>query len=305
MSADGTTVADRVTGPPGWSPAAAPRRAPSSSRATLVVAVVLALLAVVLAVTTVSLSGDLDAVRDDVAALREEVAAGEATAEDLRGQLADLSAAADAAFDPAAVTEEVSPSVFMIVVPIDEQYASLGTGFVFAQDGRASLVVTNYHVVQERWAAGLEDVLLTRGTREYTGEIVRVSAADDLAVVRVDAELPVLEMAPEVTVGEPIVVIGSGDGLEGTVTTGVVSAVDRLLEGARWLQVSAQVNQGNSGGPVVDAEGRVLGVVTVKLVAVEIEGLSFAIPIARVCDVLDLCGTGAAGGAGDGSAAGS
>lgn len=67
------------------------------------------------------------------------------------------------------------------------------------------------------------------------------------------------------------------------------SEVDRMIDGVAWLQFSAQINPGNSGGPVVDANGDVIGVATMKAVSVELEGLGFAIPVERVCSVLDIC----------------
>ena len=193
-------------------------------------------------------------------------------------------------FDPAALSAAVSPSVFTILAAGEGDLVSQGTGFVLAKDGRRSLVVTNFHVVADRWNLGADDVLLTQGAREYDGEIVRVEPAADLALIEVLADLPALTPASELpAIGDPVMVVGSGASLEGTITTGVVSSLDRELDGQTYLQFSAVVNPGNSGGPVLDAAGNVIGVTTLKLVGLELEGLSFAIPVARTCDLLDIC----------------
>jgi len=192
--------------------------------------------------------------------------------------------------DPAALSAAVCPSVFTILAAGEGDLVSQGTGFVLAKDGRRSLVVTNFHVVADRWNLGADDVLLTQGAREYDGEIVRVEPAADLALIEVLADLPALTPASELpAIGDPVMVVGSGASLEGTITTGVLSSLDRELDGQTYLQFSAVVNPGNSGGPVLDAAGNVIGVTTLKLVGLELEGLSFAIPVARTCDLLDIC----------------
>jgi putative serine protease PepD len=248
------------------------------------------MLLTVLSVATIALWRSLDRVEGELAALHDAAAAGDRAVADLDRRVAGLESDESADFDPAAVAELVGPSVFMVVVPIDAETDSLGTGFVLGKDGRRSLVVTNYHVIEAWWDAGGRDVRLSQGNSDYVGEIVAVEPSDDLALIEVAADLPALEPADEAPQpGDQVVVVGAGAGLEGTVTTGVVSAVDRVAEGREWLQFSAQVNPGNSGGPVVDAQGQVIGVATQKLVALELEGLSFAIPIDRVCQILDIC----------------
>lgn len=282
----------RTTGPAGPLPPAPPSpRRSRAGRAPAILVVLTLLIGGVFGTTTVMLWRDVDRIEEglgNVAALEARVEEAEEAAEALGGRVGVLEGDVD--FDPAAVAEQVAPSVFSIIAPLGEESSSLGTGFVFGKDGRRSLLVTNFHVVEERWSVGARDVIVEQGQRRYVGEILRVSPSDDLALIEVVADLPALESATTPTqVGDPVLVVGSGAALEGTVTTGVVSAIDRIMDGQEWIQFSAQINPGNSGGPVVDAEGHVIGVATAKAVAVELEGLGFAIPVERACIALDLC----------------
>lgn len=229
---------------------------------------------------------EVSSVKDDVGRVERRLSATERATKELKARTGRLELES---FDPVSVAESVRPSVFAILAPAGNQ-AFEGTAFVIARRGRRSLLVTNFHVIEGRWATGARDVLLSRGYRNYQGTIVKARPADDLALVEADVQLPVLSPAETATqVGDPVIVVGSAGGLEGTVTTGVVSSVDRMIEGQDWLQFDAPVNPGNSGGPVVDKEGAVIGVATFKAVGVEFEGLSFAIPLARLCSSLDVC----------------
>ena len=270
--------------PPGPPPPARRR----AGRAPTILLVMVLLMTGVSGTATVLLWRDVERQGDAVASLEGRVEAVEGSSRALGGRVGALEG--EASFDPAAVAEAVGPSVFTIVAPVGEETSSLGTGFVFGKDGRRSLLVTNFHVVEERWLAGARDVIVQRGHREYVGDIVRVRPEYDLALIEVSADLPALVPADTpLQVGDPVLVVGSGAALEGTVTTGVVSAIDRIMEGEEWVQFSAQINPGNSGGPVVDAHGGVIGVATSKAVALELEGLGFAIPVDRVCSALGVC----------------
>lgn len=276
-----------VVGPPGPSPPVRRR----AGQAPTVLMVMALLMTGVFGTTTVMLWRDVDRVErqvDEVASLEKRVEAAEESSRALGGRVGALEG--EEPFDPAEVAEAVGPSVFTIIAPVGEKTSSLGTGFVFGKDGRRSLLVTNFHVVEERWLAGARDVIVQRGQREYVGDIVRVSPENDLALIEVSADLPALALADTpLQVGDPVLVVGSGAALEGTVTTGVLSAIDRIMDGEEWVQFSAQINPGNSGGPVVDAHGGVIGVATSKAVAVELEGIGFAIPVERVCSALRVC----------------
>ena len=153
-----------------------------------------------------------------------------------------------------------------------------GSGLVLADDG---YILTNSHVA--RSPDGLR-VGLADGTT-LTGRLVGADDHTDLAVVRVEARLPaplVLAEAEPLSVGQLVVAIGNPLGFERSVSLGVVSALFRslptsaggLLEGL--IQTDAAVNPGNSGGPLVDAEGRAVGITTAMLAYAS--GIGFAVP---------------------------
>lgn len=158
---------------------------------------------------------------------------------------------------------------------------SVGSGVIFDAKG---YIATNYHVVGESTEV---NVLLASG-ETVAGKVVGGDAATDLAVVKVDAQdLPVAEFgdSDSLVVGEPAIAIGNPLGLElrGTVTVGVISAVNRIVNPLEqrfpMIQTDAAINQGNSGGALVNAEGRVVGINSIKIANTGVEGLGFAIPI--------------------------
>ena len=137
-----------------------------------------------------------------------------------------------------------------------------GSGVIYSADG---YIITNYHVVQ-----AADRVMVTTADRQrFTAEIVGTEPKSDLAVLKVDAKgLPYLEVADsdEAEPGQWVLAVGSPLGLTSTVTAGIVSAKGRSLSILRdpdaiesFIQTDAAVNPGNSGGPLVDAEGRLLG----------------------------------------------
>ena len=188
------------------------------------------------------------------------------------------------AFDPVQIFQTVEGSVVSVLTP-----EGGGSGFFIDDAGH---VITNYHVVQ-----GHDEVsiVLSDGT-SVTGRVLGFDSANDLAVVEIDATgmviTPVrLGDSSALVVGEPVVAIGNPFGLERTLTTGVVSAVGRvqppLLDGGRaqrgLIQTDASVNPGNSGGPLINQAGEVIGVnVSAQSPIRGSVGVNFAIPIALV-----------------------
>jgi len=178
------------------------------------------------------------------------------------------------------VASAVQPSVFTIRTP-----NGLGSGFVLRSAAGRSTIVTNFHVVEEVWRTPRHDVGVDNEGSRLSGTVQRVIEGQDLALVEVAATLPPLERATSAPkVGDPVLAIGSPLGLSGSASSGIVSAVRNGT-----IQFSAPVSPGNSGGPVVDRRGRVLGVATSKLVGNGAEGLSFAIPVDVVCAALQVC----------------
>ena len=225
------------------------------------------------------------AAREDaqIAALRSDldIATGS-----LGDQIARIAGRADDQLDSTVVTREVAPSVYEV-----QAGDSVGTAWVVASSRGASQLITNAHVVAHAVDAGQTTVTVTRGPSTLHATVGNIDREADLAMLSVSQELPALGRGTgEVAVGSPVLVVGSALGLEGSVSSGVVSAI-RQAGGHDYLQVSAPVNFGNSGGPVVDRHGQVIGVTVVKVVGDGAEGLAFAIPIATVCQTMIDCGS--------------
>jgi serine protease Do len=156
---------------------------------------------------------------------------------------------------------------------------SLGSGFIIREDG---YVVTNNHVVD----GATEIAVKLSDGREFPAKIVGRDEKTDLALLKIDAKgLPVLPFgdSDKLQVGEPVMAIGNPFGLEGTVTTGIVSAEGRVIgEGPydNFIQTDASINPGNSGGPLVNATGQVVGIDTaIFSQSGGSVGIGFAIPI--------------------------
>ena len=161
----------------------------------------------------------------------------------------------------------------------------LGSGFVAWNDDSSSYVITAKHVVAHNLGGYVRLQRSTGGS--WQGEIVAEDSKNDLAVIRLDghpAGAAPLWQAPLRTPpapGDALLLVGSPYGLSGTVTTGIVSRVTSKL-----IQTDAAANPGNSGGPALDGKGHVIGVLVSGILG---SGLSFAVPVARVCEQLRNC----------------
>lgn len=170
---------------------------------------------------------------------------------------------------------------------------SSGTGVIMTDDG---YVITNCHVVEEAQSIC---VLLTDG-RTFAADVIGQDSVSDLAVLHIGAaDLTPAEFgnSSALRVGDAVVAIGDPLGVElrGTMTDGIISAINRDLKvGGRTmslLQTTAALNAGNSGGPLVNCYGQVVGINTMKIgdsaSYAGVEGLGFAIPISTVADVVE------------------
>jgi S1-C subfamily serine protease len=226
------------------------------------------------------------ALRQDgrIAALRSDLGTATGATNSLSEDVSRLTSRADDQLDTTAVAPMVAPSVYEVRAG-DE----VGSAWVAASSGGASQFITNAHVVAATVDAGQTSVTLVQGATVIPATIARLDRDSDLAVLTAQRALPVLPQASEkVAAGDPLMVIGSALGLEGSVTSGIVSAI-RTADGRDYIQLSAPVNFGNSGGPVVDRHRRVIGVTVIKLVGFGTEGLAFAIPISTVCRTVISC----------------
>jgi len=174
-----------------------------------------------------------------------------------------------------------------------QQIEDLGSGIIFNSQG---YVVTNYHVVG---TAKTVQITLLSG-KIYNGTVVGGDPTNDLAVIKIDAPAntvfptAVLGDSNDLEVGEDVVAIGNPFGLDYSVTSGIISAVNRTVpkpnpSGTGYngyyynmIQTDAAINPGNSGGPLVDIHGRVIGINTAIIAPSQGQGVGFAIPINTV-----------------------
>lgn len=194
-----------------------------------------------------------------------------------------------------------NPSTVLVVA---EQItgAAVGTGVIMSADG---YIITNAHVL-----AGADSCWIALDTgKTYDARLVGYDADEDIAVLRaVDAQdLPVAEFGDSemVAVGDDVYAIGNPLGIElrGTLTDGIISAINRdvMIDGITLtvLQTTAEMNNGNSGGPLINRYGQVVGINTLKMSDLDkvrntiVEGLGFALPVSNVCFVVnDIIATG-------------
>ncbi len=163
--------------------------------------------------------------------------------------------------------------------------AVAGSGFIISEDG---YILTNYHVIEYADKYNYEiNVMLHDGT-VYSAALVGGEEENDVAVIKIEADglsPATLGDSDQMQVGQPVYAIGNPLGeLEYTMTGGIVSALDREIHteeavAINMFQIDAAVNSGNSGGPVYDAAGRVIGIVTAKYSESGVEGIGFAVPI--------------------------
>lgn len=171
---------------------------------------------------------------------------------------------------------------------------SSGTGIIMSSDG---YVITNHHVI----SGALVISVLTNDNREFEAALVGSDEMSDLAVLKIDARgLQAAEFgdSSKLRVGDSVVAIGDplGVQLRGTMTNGIISAINRdLTVGDRTMtliQTNAALNNGNSGGPLINCYGQVIGINTVKMssyytASATVEGLGFAIPISVAKPIID------------------
>ena len=195
------------------------------------------------------------------------------------------------------VYAKVNPSVVAVVAEQSDGSAAVGTGVIMTESG---YIITNAHVIsggKSCWVA------LDTGVT-YDARLVGYDEDEDLAVLRAIADnpLPAAEFGNSdlLTVGDPVYAIGNPLGVElrGTLTNGIVSAINREVEmqgrTMTMIQTNAALNNGNSGGPLINSYGQVIGINTMKMSnsslseeEATVEGLGFALPISSVSFVVN------------------
>ena len=160
-----------------------------------------------------------------------------------------------------------------------------GSGFIISADG---YIVTNYHVIQYAVEQASPLTVMTYDEQSYPAKVIGYDSDNDLAVIKIDATgLNAAAFGSNTTmkVGDTVYAVGNPLGeLTYTMTSGIVSALDRTITAGdgtsiNMFQIDAAVNPGNSGGPVYNGRGEVIGIVSAKYSSSGIEGLGFAIPI--------------------------
>lgn len=205
----------------------------------------------------------------------------------------------DCALSPQEIFAKVGDSVVQVLaiginpfLVYDRLSARTGTGYVI-DDG---LIATNYHVI-----AGADEIVVFVGQDGFNAQVVGVDPALDIAVIESPLSFvlldfgPPLELAPaeDLTIGQPAFAIGFPFGIGKTISSGIVSGSNRVLgrTTSSWLspmlQTDAAISPGNSGGPLVDACGRLIGMVTSGISAEGAENLGFAIPVEVLGPVLE------------------
>ena len=172
--------------------------------------------------------------------------------------------------------------------PSERKASSLGSGFIINKDGT---VVTNNHVI-----ANAEDILVRVGDREFSAEVVGADPYADIAVLKIkskeDFEPVKFGDSDKARVGDWVVAIGNPFGLGGSVTSGIISARNRDINLTRYddfIQTDASINQGNSGGPLFNLKGEVVGINTAIIAPGQQGsiGIGFAIPANAASNVID------------------
>ena len=194
-----------------------------------------------------------------------------------------------------------SNSLFSFGTPTTSEATATGSGIIISNDG---YIVTNNHVVDSSSSnssysyysisdATSVKVKLYGSDETYDAKIVGKDSQTDLAVLKIEKTgLTSAEFADsdQAVVGEFAMAVGSPLGLDTTVTTGIISAVNREVEsdGTKYvcIQTDAAINSGNSGGALVNSDGKVIGINTLKLSGSGVEGIGFAIPINSTLDII-------------------
>ena len=196
----------------------------------------------------------------------------------------------------AAAVDRVLPSVVSVRTTSFGGGEGGGSGVVIDRSG---LILTNNHVVEGTTSVTVS--FIAEPERQIPAEVVGTEPNRDLAVLRVDAEdlEPVqLARSSQLRLGDPVIAIGFPLDLGVTVTAGIVSGLDRTIDGRNGdltglLQTDAAINPGNSGGPLVDRAGRLVGINTAGIREDGTEGIGFAIAIDGALPVIERLGRGA------------
>ncbi len=173
---------------------------------------------------------------------------------------------------PEQIYKIVSPATVEIHVQTDNG-ESIGTGFF---DDNNGTIITNYHVIER----GYEGTVYVKNAGAFDIEsIIGYDKKLDIAIIQIDykSEVVLNKRTDDLKVGETVYALGSSEGLTDSFSSGLISAVDRKIENTCFIQTTAPISHGNSGGPLVDSKGNVIGITSAGVT--EGQNLNLAIPI--------------------------
>lgn len=188
--------------------------------------------------------------------------------------------------------DKVYGSTVVIVAYKNGKLVSTGTGFVYKKDNKNAYIMTNNHVIDDADSVKVE---FNDKSEKIEAKILGGEVYSDIAVLTIDAkeagDAVEIGKSEDIKLGDTVFTVGSPMGItyKGTITKGIVSGKDRMVEVnltgnttdyyMKVIQIDAAVNPGNSGGPLCDVSGNVIGIISLKIVKDEVEGMGFAIPI--------------------------
>lgn len=210
-------------------------------------------------------------------------------------------------YDVADIVESAENSIVSITTKVTTDYTyffsagtdeatGAGSGIIIGKSDKVLYIATNYHVIKsaDEINVGFSDGEIVKA------DVIGYDESEDVAVVSVkfsDMKPSTTEKvtiadignSDELRVGEPAIAIGNALGYGQSVTVGYISALDRTIEGSdgRYIQTDAAINPGNSGGALFNAEGKVIGINSVKYVDSKVEGMGFSIPINKAMEIIN------------------
>lgn len=178
-----------------------------------------------------------------------------------------------------------------------QETTSCGSGVIIYKDDTSLYMVTNYHVVEDAMTLSVTFV----DDQTYAAELCGYDEGMDIALLKVEintmssdtlSQISVVSIGDSdaLEVGEQVVAIGNALGYGQSVTTGVVSALNRTVgteDTSTYIQTDAAINPGNSGGALLNMEGELVGINTAKVSSTEVEGMGYAIPISQVMELIE------------------
>ena len=205
----------------------------------------------------------------------------------------------------ASSVDKVYDRTVVVISLAKGKQVSTGTGFIYKIENNKAYIMTNNHVIDDGDSARIE---FNSGNERFDAQIVGGDTYSDIAVLTMDAKNVVgavdIGDSTNLNLGDTIFTVGAPMGIDykGTVTKGIVSGLDRLVGVSlasnstdyfmKVIQMDAAVNPGNSGGPLCDVSGKVVGVISLKIVQDEVEGMGFAIPIEDALEYARMIETG-------------